>query len=139
MTLRDQVTQVLVRKGVRPREIHDKWYENLVNDLCTLFTPPTPDREALDRTVEIAYQDGYFMVGHLNKLKEALMAWASGQPAKPEEWCPHIEQAVDGNNIPRFWMKGVLPPVADKWTVCPICAVPKPEMSRYVKGTTQAE
>ncbi|MDP3722388.1 MAG: hypothetical protein Q8R91_02695 [Candidatus Omnitrophota bacterium] len=138
------ITQrILVPEGPIGRIVDGRWRWmrphadreiGLLDDLCALLTPPTPDRKALN------YIFGMHIQGQrhdhpepCDRLADEIMAWATGQP-RELRWCEHITW-VDGR---WRWMR----PHADRemmylddhltWDICPVagCHAPRPAMPR---------
>ena len=95
---------------------------------------PQPSREALEKILWDRRGDTLWGTGKRDQppeLLRILMAWATGQQ-ELKGWCEHIrkiplgwgfnETAVPGSPGALTWIM-----VEANWSVCPICAVPRPE------------
>lgn len=120
MSVRDQLEAVLRKHGI----CHDCCSpgKELVPDL--LACVPQPSREELEK---ILNEEG-ITAPFRSQCVEKIMAWASGQTTR--RWCEHIRKDTLEQEIFVLTMgqdlKQRICLVDDTWTVCPLCAQPRP-------------
>ncbi len=103
--------------------------EALLDDLCKLW--PEPSRKSASDLVlrTIGERETSFRDDWIEKVIDLWMAWATAP--REEKWCAHIKW--DSEMCPKspswFLRDGngeVGTPVMDDWTICPVCAAPRP-------------
>jgi len=151
--LREQVEQVFQRDGytvmqsdddvipcrhsaTREAELLKYIAPSTVSALCALLTPPALNREKLAASI-VRYgsqagsifqldDQGISCVGVTPKFLDLIVEWAQGMPPEPT-WCKHMQWSearqrwtTEDEAARRviLWR--------DDWTVCPICAAPRP-------------
>src|SRR3990167_2960700 len=148
--LREQVEQVFQRDGytvmqsdddvipcrhsaTREAELLKYIAPSTVSALCALLTPPALDRETLIALIT-SYWNQWGSVVQFDdhgarcapKFLDLIVEWAQGMPPEPT-WCKHMQWSearqrwtTEDEAARRviLWR--------DDWTVCPICAAPRP-------------
>lgn len=92
---------------------------------------PQPSREALVKLLEDYQGFTHCRFGKYHglcqkcvQLVEAVLAWATGQP-REKTWCDHLTWSSKSWWLGKLDDKGIMR-VPDDWTVCPLCAAPRP-------------